>query len=66
MNDGIVQDARLVLEPGQEQETTVTLDRRAFAFFDVAKQDWVVKSGSFRILVGSSAQTMHLEGRVST
>ncbi|MFZ4397816.1 MAG: fibronectin type III-like domain-contianing protein, partial [Kiritimatiellia bacterium] len=56
--------ARLVLDPGQEQETTVTLDRRAFAFFDVAKQDWVVEPGEFRILVGSSAQEMRLEGKL--
>jgi beta-glucosidase len=58
--------ARLVLEPGQEQETTVTLDRRAFAFFDVARQEWVVEPGEFRIWVGSSAQEMRLEGKLVT
>jgi beta-glucosidase len=58
--------ARLVLEPGQEQEATVTLDRRAFAFFDVTKQDWVVEPGEFRIWVGSSAQEMRLEGKLVT
>jgi beta-glucosidase len=58
--------ARLVLEPGQEQETTVTLDRRAFAFFDVARQEWVVEPGEFLILVGSSAQEMRLEGKLVT
>jgi len=56
--------ARLVLEPGQEQEVTVALDRRAFAFFDVARQDWVVEPGEFRICVGASSQEMRLEGKL--
>ena len=55
----------LVLEPGQEQETTVTLDRRAFAFFDVARQEWVVEPGEFRIVVGASSRDIRVEGKVT-
>jgi beta-glucosidase len=54
--------ARMELEPGQERETTVALNRRAFAFYDVARQDWVVEPGEFRIWVASSSQEMRLEG----
>lgn len=57
--------ARLVLDSGQEQETTVTLDRRAFAFYDVARQDWVVEPGDFRICVASNAQDVRLEAKLA-
>jgi len=46
-------------------ETTVTLDRRAFAFFDVARQDWVVEPGEFRILVGASSSDIRMEGELA-
>jgi beta-glucosidase len=55
---------KLLLAPGEEQETTITLDRRAFAFFDVARQDWMVEPGEFRIWVGAHAGEMRLEGQL--
>ncbi len=44
--------AKVVLEPGASQKVTIRLDRRAFAFWDVAASDWTVEPGDFEILVG--------------
>jgi beta-glucosidase len=46
------------LKPGEKRRVTVTLDRRAFSFYDVKKKDWSAEPGDFRIFVrGSSADT---------
>jgi beta-glucosidase len=50
------------LEPGEEKEITIRLDQRAFAFYDVLQEDWVVESGDFEILVGASSQDIRLKG----
>lgn len=57
--------AKIRLAPGEEKEVTVTLDRRAFAFYDVTRHDWVVEPGEFRIMVGTNARDIHLDGRVT-
>jgi beta-glucosidase len=44
------------LEPGATQTVTVTLDRRAFAFWSPEHHDWVVEPGQFEIRVGASAR----------
>jgi beta-glucosidase len=35
-----------------------TLDRRAFAYYDVARKDWVVEEGDFELLFGSSSRDL--------
>jgi len=52
------------LQPGQSVEVNFSLDRRAFAHFSTALNDWQVESGMYRILVGASSQMIHLEGDV--
>lgn len=52
--------ARLMLAPGERKSATVTLDRRAFAFYDVASGGWTVEPGQFEILVGASSQDIRL------
>jgi beta-glucosidase len=56
--------AKVALEPGEAQEVTITLPRRAFAFYDVGQREWVVESGEFEILVGASSQDIRLSGMV--
>lgn len=51
---------RVSLQPGEEKMVTIDLDRRAFAFFDVACKDWVVEAGDFEILVGASSRDIRL------
>ena len=54
--------ARVQLKPGESRHVTVTLDRRAFSFYDVKKKDWSAEPGQFGILVGSSSQKIELQG----
>ena len=56
--------AKVWLEPGETRRVSVDLDRRSFAYYDVAAADWQGTPGSFRIFVGSSSRDIELEGDV--
>lgn len=53
---------KVALNPGEVTDVTVKLGRRAFAFYDVSQQDWVVEAGGFEILAGASSQDIRLSG----
>ncbi|NCA67722.1 MAG: glycosyl hydrolase, partial [Clostridia bacterium] len=53
------------LEPDEENEVTVTLDSRAFAYYNVIIKDWHVESGDFEILVGASSRDILWSGTVN-
>lgn len=52
------------LRPGETKTITVTLNRRAFSYYDVGQKSWVATPGSFGILVGSSSEKIELKGNV--
>lgn len=52
--------AKVDLKPGESKRLTLTLDRRAFSFYDVAKKDWSAEAGEFIILVGGSSSDIQL------
>lgn len=47
--------AKVHLAPGESTDVQVTLDRRAFAVWDVAAHNWLVESGRFEIVVARSS-----------
>ena len=53
------------LEPGESKEITLTLDNRAFAFFNVNTNDWCVESGKFEIRVGASSRDIKLQATLT-
>lgn len=55
---------KIFLKAGEEKTVSVTLDKRAFAYYNVALGDWHVESGEFKILVGASSRDIRLEGSV--
>ena len=55
--------AKVDLKPGETLRVTLTLDRRAFSFYDVAKKDWSAEPGDFTILVGGSSDNIQLRGK---
>ena len=55
---------KVFLAPGEEQEVTLTLDKRAFAYYNVNIADWHVESGKFSILVGASSRDIRLTAEV--
>ena len=56
---------KVYLEPDEEKEVSVTLDKRAFAFWNVNVGDWTVESGEFEILVGSSSRDIRLKTKLT-
>ncbi len=51
--------AKVRLDPGERTGVELDLDRRSFAFWDVGVGDWVVESGAFELLVGTSSTDIH-------
>jgi beta-glucosidase len=50
--------AKVWLEPAATDEVTLELDRRAFAFYDVDRNDWVVEPGEFELRIGTSSRAI--------
>jgi beta-glucosidase len=55
--------AKVNLKPGKTKRVTLTLDRRAFSFYDVKKNDWSAEAGDFTILVGGSSDNIQLRDK---
>ena len=53
------------LRAGETRRVTVTLDRRAFSYYDINLKQWRVEPDNFDILVGSSVEQILLKGRVA-
>ncbi len=51
---------KVFLQPGEEKDVTISLDSRAFAYYNVAINDWHVESGDFEILIGASSRDIRL------
>jgi beta-glucosidase len=56
--------AKVELEPGDAKTVTITLDERAFAYYNPAYRRWITESGEFDILVGRSATDICLKETV--
>ncbi len=55
---------KIYLEPGEEKKVTLSLTKRAFAYYNVNIHDWHVESGEFEILVGASSRDIRLNAAV--
>ncbi|MGN7764419.1 glycoside hydrolase family 3 C-terminal domain-containing protein [Paenibacillus sp. 22594] len=51
---------KVALQPGEAREVSFTLNKRAFAYYNVGLSDWHVESGTFRIGVGASSRDIRL------
>ncbi len=56
---------RVMLQPGETQALTFTLDKAAMSFFDPRKGDWVAEPGAFEVLIGASSRDIRLKGGFS-
>ena len=63
---------KVYLEAGEEKEAAITLNRRAFAHYDMHTKKWEVLTGRYQIQAGTSsadiclAQDIHVQGTVDT
>ena len=57
--------AKVELNPGETKHVEVTLDRRAFSYYDVKSHKWTVDPGDFDIYVARSAEQIELTGKLN-
>ena len=55
---------RLALAPGETKQVSLTLEPRAFAYWDDAKKQWTVEAGPYDILAGASSADVRLRRKV--
>ncbi|MCG5052116.1 MAG: glycoside hydrolase family 3 C-terminal domain-containing protein [Myxococcales bacterium] len=53
---------KLTLEPKESRRVSLRLSSRDLAYFDEAKDDWVVPAGVYQIQVGASSRDIRLKG----
>lgn len=51
---------KVFLKSGEETEVSITLGKRAFAYYNVNIHDWHVETGAFTVCVGSSSRDIKL------
>jgi beta-glucosidase len=56
---------KVQLNAGGTRRVSVTLDRRAFAYYNVKNHDWTVDAGDFNVYVGSSSARIELTGKIT-
>jgi beta-glucosidase len=44
--------SKVMLQPGEQRDVQLTLDRRALSFYDDRSQQWTAESGDFEALIG--------------
>jgi beta-glucosidase len=57
--------SKVDLNPGETKHVEITLDRRAFSYYDVKDHKWAVPAGNFDIYVAGSAAQIELTGKVT-
>jgi beta-glucosidase len=51
---------KVTLAPGETKHVTISLDARAFSYWDEAKHNWTIDPGKFVILAGDSSENTPL------
>jgi len=55
--------AKVSLKAGESKTVSITLDKRAFSFYDVKTRLWIAEPGEYKILVGASSKDIRLKRR---
>ena len=57
--------AKVQLNAGESRHVSLTLDRRAFAYYNVQKHDWTVDAADFNVYVGGSSAQIELTDKIT-
>lgn len=57
--------ARVTLAPGEKQRITITLDDKAFRFWNVKANRWEIEGGEYELLIGASVEDIRLCEKIS-
>ncbi|AFL89273.1 beta-glucosidase-like glycosyl hydrolase [Terriglobus roseus DSM 18391] len=49
------------LEPGEEQEESISIPRERFGIWDGEKNGWIVPAGAYRVMLGTSSASLPLQ-----
>lgn len=55
---------KVSLKPGETKKVFFSLNKRAFAYYETAINDWFVEYGEFEIMIGASSRDIRLSGSV--
>jgi beta-glucosidase len=56
--------AKVALAPGESRRVTLSLNARAFSFWDPARHAWIAEPGAYDLLIGGSAADIELQATV--
>jgi beta-glucosidase len=56
---------RVYLSPGQSQKVTIALDPMSFAYWNTGENEWMVRAGTYQVMVGSSSSDIAGQGSVT-
>lgn len=56
--------AKVDLNPGEEKEVHIVLDRACFEYYDIENDKWQVEAGEYEILVGKSSRNIVLNDKI--
>ena len=56
--------AKVHLNPGETKTVVLSLNLRAFAYYEVSLPGWHAENGAYNILIGASSRDIRLEGMV--
>jgi Beta-glucosidase-related glycosidases len=56
---------KIELLPGECKTVSFTLDKRAFAYWNITLHDWHIETGKYKILVGKSSRDIEAEKEIS-
>ena len=56
---------KVSLNPGESTTVEITVDRRAFSYYQVKANAWFVEPGDYQILIGKSSRDIVLQGHAA-
>lgn len=56
--------SKVYLSPKESKIVELKLNPKDFSYYDLSKESWVIESGYFDIMVGSSSRDIHLTKRI--
>ncbi|MEG3150629.1 glycoside hydrolase family 3 C-terminal domain-containing protein [Sphingomonas sp. ZT3P38] len=57
--------AKIDIPAGGKRRVELTLDPRAFSFYDIASKSWQVRAGAYQLMVGSSSDDLRLSSTIN-
>ena len=57
--------SKILLQPGESRQVSLTLNGRAFSYFDPVTFNWIIDPGRYRVQVGGASDALSLNGTLT-